>query len=175
MSKRVNIEAHPSQLKLGKVDSHILLELFPFALALDRDMRIVRAGEKIIESWMLQNPNKPPEIFLGSFVLDNFKIRRPKGISFVWNTVIQMHTVLFELELGRNSANSANKLLKSGETSANGPGFAGIVAAATAAAATDEGAAALRRGSQGYRSLLLKGQMRYMSDLDNIMFLCSPL
>lgn len=47
MAKRVNIEAHPSQLSLGSVDISIILELFPFALVLDHDMRIQRAGEKV--------------------------------------------------------------------------------------------------------------------------------
>jgi guanylate cyclase len=32
-----------------------------------------------------------------------------------------------------------------------------------------------RRGSQGIRSLLLKGQMRYISEMDAMVFLCSPL
>ena len=32
-----------------------------------------------------------------------------------------------------------------------------------------------RRGSQGARSILLKGQMRYIEDIKSIIFLCSPL
>lgn len=32
-----------------------------------------------------------------------------------------------------------------------------------------------RRGSQGMRSILLKGQMRYVADINAIIFLCSPL
>jgi guanylate cyclase len=32
-----------------------------------------------------------------------------------------------------------------------------------------------RRGSQGTRSILLKGQMKYMDDIKAIVFLCSPL
>jgi len=32
-----------------------------------------------------------------------------------------------------------------------------------------------RRGSQGARSILLKGQMRYIEDIKAIIFLCSPL
>lgn len=32
-----------------------------------------------------------------------------------------------------------------------------------------------RRGSQGWTRVLLKGQMRYVSDMDAIIFLCSPL
>lgn len=32
-----------------------------------------------------------------------------------------------------------------------------------------------RRGSHGLRGLLLKGQMRYITEIDSIVFLCSPL
>lgn len=101
MSQRVNVAAHPSQVQLGKVDSHVLLELFPFALILNHDMCITSAGEKIIETWILQNPRKPPQLFLGSHITDIFKLRRPKGISFNWQTVIHMNLVIFELELIR--------------------------------------------------------------------------
>jgi guanylate cyclase len=32
-----------------------------------------------------------------------------------------------------------------------------------------------RRGSQGTRSILLKGQMKYIDEIKAIVFLCSPL
>lgn len=32
-----------------------------------------------------------------------------------------------------------------------------------------------RRGSQGVRSILLKGEMRYIKDINSLVFLCSPL
>lgn len=101
MSQRVNVTAHPSQLQLSKVDSHVLLELFPFALILNHDMCITSAGEKIIETWILQNPRKAPQLFLGSHISDIFKLRRPKGIGINWQTVIHMNLVIFELELIR--------------------------------------------------------------------------
>ena len=102
MSKRINVQAHSSQLELGTFDSQLLLSLFPFALILDRDMIITSAGEKIIETWIVQNPSKPPHLFLGSCVIDLFKLRRPKGITFKWDTIIQMNLVFFELELIRS-------------------------------------------------------------------------
>lgn len=102
MSKRVNVLAHPTQLELGQVDSNILLELFPFAVILDHDMRISRAGEKILETWILQNPTKPPTSFWGSRLIDIFKLRRPKGLRVDWETVLQMNLVIFELELMRS-------------------------------------------------------------------------
>lgn len=51
MAKRINVCAHESQMNLETVDSVVLLELFPFALILDHDMKIKGAGEKIFESW----------------------------------------------------------------------------------------------------------------------------
>lgn len=106
MAKRVNVRAHPSQLELGHVDSNILLELFPFAVILDHDMRISRAGEKILETWILQNPSRPPTSFWGSRLVDIFKLRRPKGLRVDWSTVMQMHLVIFELELMRGEHDS---------------------------------------------------------------------
>lgn len=32
-----------------------------------------------------------------------------------------------------------------------------------------------RRGSQGIKSILLKGEMRYLKDINMLVFLCSPL
>lgn len=32
-----------------------------------------------------------------------------------------------------------------------------------------------RKGSQGLRSILLKGEMRYLKDANMLIFLCSPL
>lgn len=101
MAKRVNVRTHPSQLEFGKVESKILLELFPFAVILDHDMRITGAGEKIVETWILQNQNKNPRSFWGSYLVDLFKLRRPKGIIFDWQTVIQLNLVIFELEMLR--------------------------------------------------------------------------
>lgn len=51
MCKRVNIHAHESQLGLEKVDSGVLLDLFPFALILDHDMKIRGSGDKVLQSW----------------------------------------------------------------------------------------------------------------------------
>lgn len=62
-----------------------------------------------------------------------------------------LHSVIFELELIR--ANDHHSSINSDSTSSG----------------LD------RRGSQGARSILLKGQMRYIEDIKAIIFLCSPL
>lgn len=89
MRKRVHLEAHPSQLQLPDVDSSLLLELFPFAIILNEQMRITAAGEKLIESWMLNNVNRSPMEIMGGKVTDHFKLRRPTGITFTWENVSQ--------------------------------------------------------------------------------------
>lgn len=101
MAERVNVPIHPSQLELGHFDSAILLELFPFAIILDREMRISDAGEKIVETWIMRNPTKDPKSIWGSPIADILKLRRPKGLQIDWDTVSQMNSVIFEWELMR--------------------------------------------------------------------------
>lgn len=183
MAKRVNVAAHPSQLSLEKVDSNVLLELFPFAIILDQNMHIKRCGEKLLETWIVQNPHKKPEKFYNSVVTEYFKLRRPKGITFNWKTVILMHTVIFELELIRLTG---DEQLGDDDDDEDNPVTDAISVntqklsleemaeenALVAAISTD---AAKQRGAQNNYRLLLKGQMRYIADLDSIVFLCSPL
>lgn len=87
MIKKINIEAHPSQLSLPKVTCEMLLELFPFALIINKDMRISGAGEKLVEAWVAAHHNETPDILIGSFVTEYFKLRRPTGINFNFATV----------------------------------------------------------------------------------------
>lgn len=120
-------------------------------------MKIKGAGEKVFESWIIQNPQKKPEIFIGSYVTECFKLRRPKGITFNWSTVTQMHFVIFELEL----ICSGNSLKVGGHST------------------TDANPTLDLEHEDGVDStatrILLKGQMRHMTDIDAIVFLCSPL
>lgn len=184
MAKRVNIQAHPSQLLLEKFDSNILLELFPFAIILDENMNVKRCGEKLLETWIIQNPNVKPNKFYNSVVTKYFKLRRPKGITFDWKTVTMMHTVIFELELIRpqseddenDSANKSNDVVEEGVMGVKQISLddAGAVGGAVGDVGTVAAAANIRGTTGNYR-LLLKGQMRYISDIDSIVFLCSPL
>lgn len=233
MAKRVNIRTHPSQLEFGKVESKILLELFPFAVILDHEMRITGAGEKIVETWILQNQNKNPRSFWGSQLVDLFKLRRPKGIVFDWQTVIQLNLVIFELEMMRadseedgtekpvaislESGKHLGEYEHKGEDEDDDELSCAVEAAQTGENIALENklrslnstlmnikyecvatcnrtkqkygslvismcvlwfyvhSALDRRGSQGWTRVLLKGQMRYIGDIDSIVFLCSPL
>lgn len=172
MKSRVHTRIHDSQVKLGAVDSSVLLQLFPFALIIDHDMKISGAGEKLVESWLVNQPDKTGRELLNAPVTDHFRLRRPKGINFCWQTVIHLHTVLFELEMvrvGCSSAKSARGIGYDGKEIVDVhkpiPPVGGIV-----------GVNMDRRESQGgLKMILLKGQMRYIDDIDSIVFLCSPL
>jgi len=64
MAKRVNTEAHPSQLKMPTVKLDVFLDLFPFTFVLNHEMKITHAGEKIVETWIMHNPGANPKGFL---------------------------------------------------------------------------------------------------------------
>ena len=94
-----------------------------------------------------------------------------------------MQAVLFEIQLMKSKAadegpvlehsDSQSTLKPSGPThyedleSQGGPEFSREEQ--TAVTVKD------RRGSQGLRSILLKGEMRYLKDVNMLVFLCSPL
>ncbi|XP_046418773.1 soluble guanylate cyclase 89Da-like isoform X1 [Neodiprion fabricii] len=142
----------PMTRQLPSVPCMVLLRLFPFGVLLNKDMCIIGAGEKLLQVWGGNSSalNKP--------VTELFKLRRPKGIAFSWANVINLRWVLFELELIRSAENQ----------------FKGPVS--TTPSETPSTSSGLdRRGSQGARSILLKGQMRYIEEIKAIIFLCSPL
>ncbi|XP_046805976.1 soluble guanylate cyclase 89Db-like [Lucilia cuprina] len=190
MAKRVNVVAHPTQLKLPTVNMNVFLDLFPFTLVLDRDMCITHAGEKIFETWILHNPGKNPKDFIGSHIIDLFICRRPKDIKIEWDTIIQMRTVLFEFELlrtGRNKAayTAAMNMDFENQDEMSYSEAQNIVESSFFKGKEDDEdaddengidpATGLRKISQGNKSILLKGQMFYLKDLDSLIFLCSPL
>ncbi|EZA52930.1 Soluble guanylate cyclase 89Db [Ooceraea biroi] len=138
----------PLARELSPVSCMFFLRLFPFGVVMNKDMRILGAGDKLLQAWggTMSILNRP--------VTEIFKLRRPKGISFTWGNVICLHSVIFELELIR--ANDSHTTMNSDNTPSTSTGLD-------------------RRGSQGARSILLKGQMRYIEDIKAIIFFCSPL
>ncbi|KMQ89142.1 soluble guanylate cyclase 89da-like protein [Lasius niger] len=115
---------------------------------MNKDMQILGAGDKLLQAW------GGTTSILNKHVTEIFKLRRPKGISFTWGNIMYLHSVIFELELIR--ANDHHSSINSNNTPSTSSGLD-------------------RRGSQGARSILLKGQMRYIEDIKAIIFLCSPL
>lgn len=175
MKSRVHRRVHDSQIKLGPVNSSVLLQLFPFALIIDHDMKISGAGEKLVESWLVTQTNKTGKELLNAPVTDHFRLRRPKGINFCWKTVIHLHTVLFELEMVRAGCNSA----KSTRALTSIEALKDLTRITDTSIMTNTNGIQVnmdRRESQGgLKMILLKGQMRYIEDIDSIVFLCSPL
>ncbi|CAH2040760.1 unnamed protein product, partial [Iphiclides podalirius] len=83
----------------------------------------------------------PCHRIMKSPVSEILRLRKPK-ISFTWDKVVCMQTMLFELELMRWKARCVNDA---------------------------------RRGSQGARSILLKGPIYLLEEIDSLIFLCSPI
>ncbi|XP_037942629.1 soluble guanylate cyclase 89Da-like [Teleopsis dalmanni] len=184
MANRVNVIVHPSQLRLPAINMDVFLDLFPFTVVLNHDMKITHAGEKIVETWILHNPNKNAKTFIGSHILDLFLCRRPKGTSIDWDTIIQMRTVLFEFELLRSvrsrfdvdNENYDEIVLNEAHLPTNknhdlGASFLDVEQKKDGGNTPSGG----RKISQGQKSILLKGQMFYLKDVDSLIFLCSPL
>lgn len=67
--------------QLPPIPRSVLLRMFPFGMLLNEEMRIIGAGEKLLQAWGGKDSalNKP--------VSELFKLRRPKGIAFNWATV----------------------------------------------------------------------------------------
>lgn len=94
-----------------------------------------------------------------------------------------MNSVLFELELLRPEAKTKLLKKKQLETLVSCSVDEGTVAKDSLIAKDkkkDKNSPPVpmgfdRRGSQGMRSILLKGQMRFVADINAIIFLCSPL
>ncbi|XP_032674743.1 soluble guanylate cyclase 89Db-like isoform X4 [Odontomachus brunneus] len=138
----------PLGRELPPISCTFFLRLFPFGVVMNKEMRILGAGDKLLQAW------GGTTSILSKHVTEVFKLRRPKGISFTWGNVMYLHSVIFELELIR--ANDHHTVVNSGDTPSTSSSLD-------------------RRGSQGARSILLKGQMRYIEDIKAIIFLCSPL
>lgn len=154
MALKVHADVHPSQKILKDITMDLLFELFPFALLIDREMRICGAGEKIVDAWSANNNNKAPNLLMGMFVKDSFKVRRPGGIVFDWDTVSNLTTVLFELALLKASSARMKKKVSKKDMSSE-------------LAKMDD-----RKDSKGNKTLLLKGQMMYIKDIDALIYLC---
>ncbi|XP_028043656.1 soluble guanylate cyclase 89Da-like [Bombyx mandarina] len=121
---------------LPSVPASLLLQLFPFGVLLDRRMKILMAGEKLVAAW-----GGPYNRIEKSSIVEVLRLRKPK-VSFTWDKVVCMQTMIFELELVRWRAKSTSEA---------------------------------RRGSQGARSILLRGPIYLLEEIDALIFLCSPI
>lgn len=71
----------PLGRELAPVSISFLLRLFPFGVVINKDMKILGAGDKLLQAWGGSSS------ILNKHVTDVFKVRRPKGISFTWGNV----------------------------------------------------------------------------------------
>lgn len=72
---------------MSPISCSFFLRLFPFGVVMNKDMRILGAGDKLLQAWGGNTSilNKP--------VTEIFKLRRPKGISFTWGNVSNTRTI----------------------------------------------------------------------------------
>uniref|UniRef100_A0A6P7FXB8 guanylate cyclase n=1 Tax=Diabrotica virgifera virgifera TaxID=50390 RepID=A0A6P7FXB8_DIAVI len=148
----------------------VLLELFPFAVLLDPALTIIGVGEKLVE--VAGDKNK----LLGQPLTKYFKLRTPKGISFTWKNLQCLKSVTFEIEVLRTELMKSR--LSSIQSSPNdmdtlGDGLCNREIEIDGRSISPY---SMRRDSQpGLRNILLKGQMKYLSDIKAIIYLCSPV
>ncbi|XP_047025647.1 soluble guanylate cyclase 89Db-like [Helicoverpa zea] len=121
---------------LPAVPASLLLQLFPFGVLLDRKMKILKAGERLVATW-----GGPLNRILKSSISEILRLRKPK-VSLTWDKVVCMQTMIFDLELLRYRS---------------------------------RGCPEVRRGSQGARSILLRGPIYLLEEIDALIFLCSPI
>lgn len=71
----------PLGKELAPVSCTFLLRLFPFGIVINKEMRILGGGEKLLQAWGGSSS------ILNRHITEIFKLRRPKGISFTWGNV----------------------------------------------------------------------------------------
>lgn len=121
-------------------------------------MCVCGAGEKIVDAWSASNNNKAPNLLMGVKIDKAFTVRRPQGILFDWESVFNSTTVLFELSLNKAPSTKMKKRISKLELTSE-----------------QMDREQQRKDSKSGRTLLLKGQMMYLRDIDALIYLCSPL
>ncbi|XP_057656008.1 soluble guanylate cyclase 89Db-like [Diorhabda carinulata] len=145
----------------------LLLELFPFAVLLDPTLTIIGVGEKLVEV------AGDKEKLLGQPLSKYFKLRSPKGILMSWKNMYYLKSVNFELEVLRTELikSTLEDLEQESQDTCDNLSVREIEIDGKSISPYS-----LRRDSQpGLRNILLKGQMKYLSDINGIIFLCSPV
>ncbi|XP_017776653.1 PREDICTED: soluble guanylate cyclase 89Db-like [Nicrophorus vespilloides] len=117
---------------LSPFPSCLLLELFPFGIFINPKMKLMGAGEKIVEVW-----KGNPDTLLGQSITKIFKLRRPKGVPFTWKNILNLSNVMFEIEMVRDDSENPE--------------------------------------AEKNKNILLKGQIKFIKDIEAIIFLCSPI
>lgn len=150
-----------SSKAMEKFPCELFLELFPFGIMMNPRMKLMGAGEKIVEVW-----KGSPESLIGRTVTDLFKLRRPKGITFTWKNTMNLINVMFELEMITTHEKELEEI-EAEEHKLKQEKSKGKIRPPTP---TD-----VKPAIGGDKNLLLKGQMKFIDDINVIVFLCSPI
>ncbi|KAL3278570.1 hypothetical protein HHI36_016116 [Cryptolaemus montrouzieri] len=130
----------------------LLLELFPFGIIIDTEMKIIGGGKKLTEVW------RGTEGYLNQPVTKFFKLRRPKGILFTWKHTRNLKAVMFELECNVGVGDFVyDDHIEQDDHK------------------VENNIPVPKSPEQGNRNILLKGQMKYLDDINALVFLCSPI
>ncbi|KAK9758685.1 hem-NO-binding [Popillia japonica] len=146
-------EAYLDRKTFSPVPISFLLELFPFSILLNREMKVTATGDKIPAVWQAK------ENVLGIYAPKYFHVRRPKGVSFTWQNILHLKKVMFEIDFVRH------------------PDFVDLRRSDESHDSSKMGKPHLAPPTppKGSKNILLKGQMKFIEDVDSIIFLCSPI
>ncbi|GJQ69469.1 hypothetical protein Trydic_g6576 [Trypoxylus dichotomus] len=148
-------EAFLEKKHFSPVPIYFLLELFPFSILLNKEMKITATGNKIPAVW------KGTKTLLGVSAPKYFHLRRPKGVSFTWQNILHLKKVMFEVEFIRHPEYLISNRPEE-STSHDVPNLS-------------KAHLPPPTPPKGSKNILLKGQMKYIEDVDSIIFLCSPI
>lgn len=75
------------QLYVRNINTSYIRTYLTKGMIINSEMRIVAAGNNLIESWSTNNDNQHPNELIGSKITKYFKLRRPTGIVFDFTNV----------------------------------------------------------------------------------------
>jgi len=83
----------PLGRELPPISCTFFLRLFPFGVIMNKDMRILGVGDKLLQAW------GGTTSILNRHVSEIFKLRRPKGIPFTWGNVSNANILIYTLKV----------------------------------------------------------------------------
>nr|CAH7747443.1 unnamed protein product [Callosobruchus chinensis] len=151
MMQKVHKETFHEAKSLTPFSYTVLMELFPFCIVLDEGMNITDCGKRFAEIW------RGKESFFDKPLTNFFRLRRPTGITFNWKNVrtLNLQSVMFEMECNRGIVNFNEEEQTVNESRDDEEG--------TSSPQPD------------MKNILLKGQMKYIRDVNAVFYLCSPV
>nr|CAI5835089.1 unnamed protein product [Callosobruchus analis] len=149
MMQKVHKETFHEAKSLTPFSYTVLLELFPFCIVLDEGMNITDCGKRFAEIW------RGKESFFDKPLTNFFRLRRPTGITFNWKNTLNLQSVMFEMECNRGIVNFNEEEQTVNESR------------------DDEEGTSLPQADM--KNILLKGQMKYIRDVNAVFYLCSPV